>query len=69
MTTEINADNLNTRADYNNLIDELTYRNFVWNRHYCISAGREFKPDEWRRIYGDNVYTFEARYQAEITKP
>lgn len=42
------------------IVDELTYRNYAWNR--TISS--EITPEQWSNVYGD-VAAMEARYQDE----
>lgn len=43
-------------------IDELTYRNYRWNREQAP----EILPASWKKIYGPNADAYEARYQAEV---
>ena len=44
------------------IVDELTYRNYRYNRRLCP----EITAQEWVRVYGPAALTMEGRYQEEV---
>ena len=43
------------------IIDELTFRNYLWNR----KDNPQIKVSSWAKVYGEVVYAMEARVIAE----
>jgi len=46
---------------YGELIDELTYTNYKYNR----DRSPEITPEQWKVVYGGRITKMEARYQHE----
>ena len=42
------------------IIDELTFRNYLWNR----KDNPQIKVSSWAKVYGQVVYKMEARIEA-----
>lgn len=42
------------------IIDELTFRNYLWNR----KDNPQIKVSSWAKVYGEVVYKMEARIEA-----
>jgi len=42
------------------IIDELTFRNYLWNR----KDNPSIKVSSWAKVYGEVVYKMEARIEA-----
>lgn len=45
------------------LVDELTYRNYMYNR----GLAPEITPEQWEDVYGETA-AMEERYQKEETR-
>lgn len=43
------------------LVDELTYRNYAWNRKRSPAV----TPDQWATVYGSSTAEMERRFQRE----
>ena len=41
------------------IIDELTFRNYLWNR----KDNPQIKVSSWAKVYGEVVYKMEARIE------
>lgn len=61
MTIEIDLSNGITREQCDTLVDELTYRNYRWNRKQSPQI-----PVEWYKKVLPNVEAMEKRYQWEL---
>lgn len=59
-TINVNAATI-TREETDSLIDELTYRNYYWNR----KRRPDISADRWAAIYA-NAEAMEKRYQQEV---
>ncbi len=52
---------LNEITDLHNIVDELTYRCYAYNRQRTP----QYPPEQWKCVFG-NVDAMEKRFQAEV---
>ena len=45
----------------NAVIDELAYLNYSYNRNHAP----DITPERWVKVYGNNTFAMERRYQGE----
>lgn len=60
-TVIIDLSNGITKQDCNSIVDELTYRNYRWNR----LQNPDITPEQWSTIL-NNVEVMELRFQSEV---
>jgi hypothetical protein len=51
-----------TPMNFSDLIADLTYTNYALNR----AAAPNIIPERWRKVYGPELDSLEAQYQAEL---